>query len=83
MAKRGEITFFEFMQHYPHTDPDRLALAANMQQLAPKHKDLEEIDSLVDLMIASKILTDNKAKRAVTGALWCEYCTISGHPMIE
>lgn len=81
MGKKGPISFYQFMIHYPHDDPDRLALAANMRELAPKHKELKEIDSLVDLMVASRMLTSNKAKRAVTGSLWCEYCTMTGHPI--
>ena len=77
------MSFYDFMQHFYLKDPDRYALAYNMKQLAPRHKELKEIDSLSDLMICSSILTDPDAKAAVTGSLWCEYCAVSGHPITE
>ena len=84
MAKEKKImSFYDFMMHFYLKDPDRYALACNMQKLAPRHPELKQIDSMPDLMIAAGFLTDPDAKSAVTGALWCEYCTISGHPIDE
>jgi hypothetical protein len=75
------MSFYDFMMHFYLKDPDRYALAYNMKKLAPRHKELKEIDSLSDLMIASQCLTDPDARAAVTGSLWCEYCAVSGHEM--
>lgn len=83
MAKREKkiMSFYDFMMRFYLKDPDRYALAYNMQQLAPLHKELKKIDSLSDLMIAANCLTDPDAKQAVTGNLWCEYCARTGHPV--
>ena len=83
MAKREKkmMSFYDYMMHFYLKDPDRYALAYNMKKLAPRHKELKEIDSLSDLMIASQCLTDPDARAAVTGSLWCEYCAVSGHEM--
>lgn len=82
MAKgKGIMTFYEYMMHFYLKDPDRYALAYNMRKLAPRHKELKEIDSLSDMMMATSILTDPDAREAVTGSLWCEYCAVTGHPI--
>lgn len=83
MGKLGKkiMTFYDFMMRFYLKDPDRYALAYNMRLLAPRHKELKQIDSLSDLMMSAGILTDPDAKAAVTGSLWCEYCAISGHPI--
>ena len=81
--EKRAMSFYDFMMHFYLKDPERYALAYNMRQLAPQHKELKQIDSLTDLMISASILTDPDAKAAVTGSLWCEYCAISGHPIGE
>lgn len=83
MMNKKIMSFYDFMMHFYLKDPDRYALAYNMRKLVLQHKELKEIDSLADLMMAIPILTDPDAKAAVTGALWCEYCAISGHPIDE
>ena len=75
------ITFYEYMMHYPHQIPDRLALAAAMSRLAPHHEEIKKIDSLMDLMAAGRLLAPGKEADAVSGSLWYEYCAVSGHPM--
>ena len=76
------MTFYRFMQEYPHTDPDRVALAAHMKQLAKRHTEVKKIDSLVDLKIVASYMTNPAALRAVEGGtLWCEYCAACNHPL--
>ena len=77
------ITFYDYMMHYPHQIPDRLALAAELRRLAPYHEEIKEIDSLMDLMTAGRLLSPGKASDAASGSLWCEYCAASGHPMMD
>ena len=82
MGKAKKImSFYDFMMHFYLKDPDRYALAYNMRKLAPRHSELKQIDSLKDLMMSASVLTDPDARAAVTGSLWCEYCTVSGHPI--
>ena len=81
MGKKKVMSFYDFMMHFYLKDPDRYALAHNMKQLAPRHQELKQIDSLTDLMLASSILTDPDAREAVTGSLWCEYCVRAGRPL--
>lgn len=81
MKKKRIVSFYQYMMHYPYKDPGRRALAANIKELAPQHPELKEIDSLADLMIYTAVLTDYEAREAVTGGLWCEYCTVTGHPL--
>ena len=83
MGKKGTMSFYDYMQRFYLKDPDRYALAQNMKQLAPRHQELKQIDSLTDLMLASSILTDPDAREAVTGSLWCEYCVKTGRPITE
>lgn len=75
------ITFYDYMMHYPHQLPDRLALAAEMEQLARNHREVMEIDSLMDLMNVSRLLQGERSTEAASGSLWCEYCAASGHEM--
>ena len=83
MARKRIITFYDFMMKFYHKDPDRYALADNMRRLSKRHPELKQINSLAELMMATSILTDPDAKAAVTGSLWCEYCTITGRSMID
>ena len=75
------INFFDYMMNYPHQFPDRLALAAEMKQLARNHEEVKEIDCLMDLMTFSRLLEDPRAVEAASGSLWFEYCAASGHEM--
>ena len=83
MAKLLPLSFYDFMQQYPHKFAGRRALAANLKELAPSRPFLKDINSLVDLMAASNYLTDDRAAHAISGALWCEYCTITGRSVFE
>lgn len=73
------ISFYQYMMDYPHSFPDRLALAAEMQRLASDYPEIERIDSMMDLFNISRLLKDGQALEAVSGNLWCEYCAASGH----
>lgn len=75
------ISFYDYMRKYPHEDPDRVALAADLARLAPLHKEIKKIDSLVALMKLPRLLKDQNAKKAVTGDLWCEYCAACNRPV--
>ena len=81
MGKKGIMSFYDYMMHFYLKDPDKYALAFELKRLAPRHKELKQIDSLTDLMIAADVLTDPDAKAAVTGSLWCEYCVKTGRPI--
>lgn len=82
MGKRI-ISFYDYMMRFYLKDPDRYALAYEMRRLATRHPQIKKIDSLSDLMIAAETtLKDPDAKKAATGDLWCEYCAVTGHPMI-
>lgn len=81
--RKGSLTFYEYMQHFYKKDCGRCALAHELYRLAPRHKELREIDSLCDLMIAARVLKDPDARDAATGSLWCEYCTVAGRPVAE
>lgn len=83
MARKRIMSFYDFMMAFYLKAPDRYALADNMRRLSKRHPELKQINSLADLMMATSILTDPDAKAAVTGSLWCEYCTRTGRPMIE
>jgi len=85
MAKREKkiMSFYDFMMAFYLKDPDRYALAYNMQQLAPRHQELKHINSLSDLMLFTECITDPDARQAVTGDLWCEYCVKTGHPLSD
>ena len=67
------MTFWQYMMRFPHEDPVRLKLAADMKKNAPKHRELKTIDSRTDLMTARQYLTDPEAMEACDGDLWCEY----------
>jgi len=75
------MSFYEYMMHYPHDIPERLALAENMKKMAPRHKELREIDSMMDLFLAERYLTDDEAAKGITGSLWCEYCIACNRPI--
>ena len=81
MSRKKIMSFFDFMMVHYLKDPDRYSLAFELKRLAPRHPELKQIDSLADLMIATNVLTDPDAKAAVTGGLWCEYCTRVGRPL--
>ena len=82
MGKAKKVmSFYDFMMHFYLKDPEKYALAYNMKQLAPRHQELKQIDSLTDLMLAANVLTDPDAKAAATGSLWCEYCVRVGRPI--
>ena len=84
MSKAKKImSFYDYMMHFYLKDPDRYALAYNMRKLAPRHQELKQIDSMSDLMLSASILTDPDARAALTGSLWCEYCTVTGHPITD
>ena len=76
-------SFYEYMLAYPHKDPFRVSLAANLRKLAPRNERVKKIDSLADLMSIVTILTDPDAVYAISGSLWCEYCTVVGRPIIS
>ena len=78
---RKPISFFDFMQRYPHDDQGRRILAYHLKQLAKKYKEIRKIDSLIDLMAARDIMTDPEAIAAVDPALWCEYSSMTNHPL--
>ena len=80
MGKRI-ITFYEYMMDYPHQIPARLALAHELGKLARHHEEVKKIDSLMDLMMVSRLIESGPAHDAASGSLWCEYCAVSGHPM--
>ena len=82
MGKRF-MSFYKFMLRYPHQLPDRIALAAELKRLAPDHKEVKEIDSMMDMMLIARILKDEQAINAVSGSLWCEYCAACGRPLEE
>lgn len=77
------ISFYDFMVSYPHQLPERIALAAELQRLVPAHNEVKEIDSMVDLMLVSELIQNSKAFKAISGGLWCEYCAVSGHPLVK
>ena len=84
MKKLPVLSFFDYMQQYPHIIPGRTALATELKRLAVFHDEIEEINSLIDLMtVAHKFIKDGKALAAITGSLWCEYCAVSGRPFFE
>ena len=75
------VSFYDYMMIYPHKIPGRLALAAEMRRLSRRHKEVKEIDCIVDMMAMVHLLKDQTAADAVSGNLWCEYCAASGHAM--
>lgn len=85
MSKKQILSFFEFMQLYPHTDPARKALAAALAVAVKYHADeIYGIDSLVNMMaLIPKYVKCYEALPAIKPTLWCEYCTIAGRPIFE
>ena len=84
MGKTKKVmSFYNFMLRYYLREPDRYALAYNLKRLAPRHPELKKINSLADMMIATKCVTDPDARAAITGALWSEYCVRVGRPIID
>ena len=80
------MTFYQYMMHYPHKFPARLALAAELGRLAkvPQLKDqITKISSLSDLMSASLLIEDSLLAVEASGSLWCEYCAAVGRPAIS
>ena len=72
------MTFIQFMQRYPHSDPDRIALADCLRDLSTQLPEAGTISSLSDFMIIADELTDPAAIRAATPDLWAEYLAIKG-----
>ena len=83
MIKKRILSFFDFMQQYPHTTPGRVALANELKRLAVYDDEIEEINSLVDLMATASKIKDGKALGSLTGSLWGEYCAAAGRPFFE
>lgn len=84
MQKLPVITFFDYMQQYPHTIPGRIALASELKRVAEYHDELKEINSLADMMTTiPQFIRGGRALASVTGSLWAEYCAVSGHPFLE
>ena len=78
--EKPTLTFYEFMQQYPHEQPYRQQLARHLKQLAKRHTEVKRIDSFMDLMMVSTYMLDRDAFRAVSGDLWCTYCAACNHP---
>lgn len=76
--REGIMTFYQWMQRYPHKDQERIALAKHMKELGKRHTEVKKIKSFMDLMQVATYMTDGEAFRAVSGSLWCEYCTACG-----
>lgn len=82
--EKHPMSFYDFMLHNYIIDIDRYTLAVHMRELARKHPEIKQIDSMTDLMIAAQeVFTDPAAREAATGSLWCEYCCRVGRPMTE
>lgn len=81
MGKQS-MSFYEYMVNCPHRLPEQRVLAYEMRELAKWHKEIKEIDSMIDMFRASQLLHSDMAYDAVTGSLWCEYCAVSGRDMI-
>lgn len=81
MAGKMKISFYEFMQRYPHEKPAVRALAYDMREIAIKNPNAVRIESLPDLMVfAEEKIKDPAAAAAATPELWCEYCSLCDHP---
>lgn len=84
MPKKYTMTFFEYMQQYPHTKQNRRLLADELRRIAEHYVEIKEIDSLVDLMTkAPQLVKDGRALAAINGRLWSEYCAVAGRPFFE
>lgn len=80
MVRDQFMSFYDYMMNYPHRLPDRLALAAELRNLAKYHHEVKEIDSMMDLFMVSRLLKGDAAIEAASGGLWCEYCTACNRP---
>lgn len=81
MGKEKYMSFYEYMTHYPFKEPDRRVLAAEIRRVGKQSKMIRDIDSFVDLMSCTYLLTDLQAIEAITASLWYEYCAFVGRPM--
>lgn len=75
------MTFYQWVQQYPHEDAGRIALARHMKDLAKRHHEVKKISSYYDLVTVASYMTDRLAFKAVSEELWCEYCTATGRPL--
>lgn len=75
------MNFYQWLQKFPHKDPGRIALARHLKDLGKRHTEVKKIKTFYDLMTVATYVTDGEAFKAISGVLWCEYCTATNRPI--